>query len=151
METKNYRPLCLIDALAKLTSAIIAKRLTAHQLKVGLDEQFGFMSGRGTADASTTLKVALQELKNANYDTYVLFVDLVKAFDTVNRELIFQLLPLYGVPKEMIDVIKKLYKNVSNTSGRCPHWRATTENFSRSTLLIRRGRLQWSLTDHLIS
>jgi hypothetical protein len=120
METKNYRPLCLIDALAKLTGAIIAKRLTAHQQKVGLDEQFGFMSGRGTADASTTLKVALQELKNANYSTYVLFVDLVKAFDTVNRELIFQILPLYGVPKEMIDVIKKLYKDVefTTTSGK---------------------------------
>jgi hypothetical protein len=61
------------------------------------------MRGRGTTDANATLKIALQELKNANYDAYVLFVDLVKAFDTVNRELIFELLPLYTVRRPKRD------------------------------------------------
>ena len=43
--------------------------------------------------------------------SYVLFVDLDKAFDTIQHELLFQILSKYGLPKELINVVEKLYKN----------------------------------------
>jgi hypothetical protein len=45
------------------------------------------MSSRGCVDAATTLKIALQSLKDRNQEAYDLFVDVVKAFDSVNREM----------------------------------------------------------------
>ena len=41
-----------------------------------------------------------------------MFVDLVKAFDTANHELLFRLLEKYGAPKELIEVIRLLYENL---------------------------------------
>jgi hypothetical protein len=39
-----------------------------------------------------------------------MFVDLVKAFDTVNHDLIFKLLLKFGIPVELMDVIKWIGK-----------------------------------------
>jgi hypothetical protein len=41
--------------------------------------------------------------------TWALFVDLVKAFDTIDRELMFQILAKFGIPESMIYVIRRLY------------------------------------------
>jgi hypothetical protein len=60
--------------------------MNKHLEKHGLKEQAGFMKARGCADATSTLKITLQNLQAANQDTYVLFVDIVKAFDSVLTE-----------------------------------------------------------------
>ena len=41
----------------------------------------------------------------------MLFVNFVKAFDSIHREKIQQILLAYGQPKEIIAAIKMLYKN----------------------------------------
>lgn len=63
--------------------------------------------------------MALQHLRNANQDTYVLFVDLVKAFDSVNREMLWKILAKFGLPENLISVIKKMYTDIkiTTTSG----------------------------------
>lgn len=43
---------------------------------------------------------------------YIAFMDFVKAFDTVNRELLFIILRKLGCPLEFIRIIKKLYTDV---------------------------------------
>ena len=50
----------------------------------------------------------------------MLFVDLVKAFDSANRELIWLILERYGVPKILTDVIKKLHTDVTYLFGAGP-------------------------------
>jgi hypothetical protein len=44
-----------------------------------------FRGKRGTIDGSFSTIIALSKRKEHNLATYALFVDLVKAFDTVNR------------------------------------------------------------------
>jgi hypothetical protein len=46
-------------------------------------------------------------------ETYALFIDLVKAFDSINREALYLILKKYGLPEELINVIKKMYLNCS--------------------------------------
>ena len=76
------------------------------------DGQYGFTKGRGGQDARATLKMLLQTRREHGQDTYEIFLDLVKAFDTVNRELLLIILGLYGIPQELIDIIAKLYTDV---------------------------------------
>jgi hypothetical protein len=89
-----------------------AYRLTQHLCTFGMDKQCGSLFGKGCVDATFTLKKALQQLHKQGQDTHVLLVDLVKAYDSVNRELLWKILNKYGVPKEMITVLKKLHTKV---------------------------------------
>jgi hypothetical protein len=43
--------------------------------------------------------------------TWALFVDLVKAFEKIDWELMFQILATFGIPEPMIYVIRHLYDN----------------------------------------
>ena len=87
-------------------------RLNPYLEKIGLKEQDGFMKNRGCADATSTLKIMLQNLQAIDQDTYVLYVDIVKAFDSVNREMLWEILSKYGLPDSIIAVIKKMYTNI---------------------------------------
>ncbi len=39
-------------------------------------------------------------------------MDLVKAFDTIDQDVMFMILVKYGIPHELLDVIKKMYTDV---------------------------------------
>ena len=75
--------------------------------------------GKGCTDTSFTLKASLltlQEHQKEGYDVlFVLFVDLVKAYDVVNSELLlWKRLKLFGIPDSLIIMIlKKLQTNVT--------------------------------------
>jgi len=58
-----------------------------------------------------TLRSALILRRQHGLETYALFVDLVKAFDTVNHSLLIKVLSKYGIPPTMCRTIAKLYKN----------------------------------------
>ena len=55
------------------------------------------------------IKVALQNLCESGQDAYVLFFDTIKAYDTVNREMLWQIQARYGIPDHLVSVIKKFY------------------------------------------
>ena len=58
----------------------------------------------------------LQEKCNEhNKDLYVAFIDLAKAFDTVNRELLWQILERFGTPPKFLTVLKKLHEGMLAT------------------------------------
>ena len=110
---KNWRPICLLDTLSNILSAVIQKRLDKYLTEViGLPEQCGFSSGRGCTDGTFCVKTVLQNLKLAGHESYILYVDLVKAFDSVNRDMLWQILGKFGVPEGMVTVIQKLYTNI---------------------------------------
>ena len=44
--------------------------------------------------------------------SYVLFVDLVKAFDSTPRDVLFAILKKFGVPPRMLDVIQRMHRDV---------------------------------------
>ena len=46
-------------------------------------------------------------------DSYVIFADLVKAYDTVDRELLWTIMSRYGCPEELIFVLRKLYTDIT--------------------------------------
>ena len=42
-------------------------------------------------------------------EAHILFLDLVKAFDSVNLKLLWKILKLYGIPDSLIIILKKLH------------------------------------------
>ena len=45
--------------------------------------------------------------------TYALFVDQVKAFNSINHDMLNKILAIYGLPENLINTIKKMYNECS--------------------------------------
>ena len=82
----KWRGIALGDIAAELISLIIATRLTKHIATFGVDEQCSSLFRKGCVDTSFTLKLkaSLQTLREHQKESHVLFVDLFKAYNSVN-------------------------------------------------------------------
>ena len=107
-DTNNWRGIMLLDSVVKVVGTIISDRLQDLLAEFGFDEQNGFMRLRGTCDGVFSLRLALQKRKEHGQATWAVFVDLIKAFDTVPRDMLLEVLAKLGVPKGLRDLISPL-------------------------------------------
>ena len=61
------------------------------------DEQAGFRQERSCTDQIATLRIIIEQSLEWNTGLYLVFVDFEKAFDSVDRDVIWQILWHYGV------------------------------------------------------
>ena len=101
----------LLDAASKIKSMVINGRLQRLLKEVGIEEQNGFMGGRGGSDGIFCILQAMKKPREHGKEPWVLFVDLVKAFGTVPRDVLFVVLAKLGVPPHLISVIKRMNKH----------------------------------------
>lgn len=108
----NYRGIMLLEAAYKVVAILLHERL--QPIAEGLDHeaQCGFRPGRGCADAVFTIKLAMKKRREHGQETWILFLDLVKAFDRVPRELLWEILMRFGVPPKLIELLKALHKDI---------------------------------------
>ena len=71
--------------------------------------QNGFRKGRSTTPQILALRRIIEELKISKKKAAIVFVDFKKAFDSVNRSIMFKILSNYGIPEEIINAIKVVY------------------------------------------
>ena len=107
-DLNNWRGIMLLDAVFKVISMIINDRLQRLLKEVGIEEQNGFCCGCGCSDGNFCIRQALKKRREHSLDSWVLFVDLVKAFDSVPREVLFSVLAKFGVPPHLIHAIKRM-------------------------------------------
>ena len=73
--------------------------------------QSGFRKNRSTAGKILTVRRIIEGVKAKNFEAVLLFVDFSKAFDSVHRGKMEQILLAYGIPKETVNAIMMMYKN----------------------------------------
>jgi hypothetical protein len=67
-------------------------------VEYGTHFQFGSTPKLGCRDGLFVLKTLLTMRKNHNLSSHVMFVDLVKAYNTANHNLLLNILKCYGAP-----------------------------------------------------
>nr|VZI50744.1 unnamed protein product [Spirometra erinaceieuropaei] len=83
----NHRGICLLNIAGKIFARILLNRLKNHLEEEFLPEsQCGFRRHRGTTDMIFVARQLRQKFQEMRTHLYFIFVDLMKAFDTVNRE-----------------------------------------------------------------
>ena len=109
-ECGNYRGISLAAHAGKILLKIIARRLSEYCERVGIlpkEEQRGFRPNRSTTDMMFVIR-QLQELaRKKRIPLDVCFIDLTKAYDSVDRTLLWTVLARFGVSQNMISVIRQ--------------------------------------------
>ena len=101
----NYRGISLLSIAGKIFARIILNRLIAVSEANLPEAQCGFHPGRSTVDMIFTVRQVQEKCLEQNLDLYSVFIDLTKAFDTVNREALWDVLAHYGCPPKFIQII----------------------------------------------
>ena len=95
----NYRPVALLPQFSKILEKLFCKRLNRFIEKFDLisENQYGFRSARSTSTALLELVEELtSSMDNGNF-TVGVFIDLSKAFDTIDHNLLLKKLENFGI------------------------------------------------------
>ena len=110
-ECGNYRGISLVVHAGKILLKIIARRLSEYYERVRTlpEEQSGFRPNRSSTDTMSVIR-RLQELAwKKRIPLYVCLIDLTKAYDSVDRTLLWTVLARFGVPQNTISGIRQFH------------------------------------------
>ena len=109
----NYRPISTLCIFNKIFEKLIQSRLSnfLDEMNILSNKQFGFKKNTSTTHAIFTLISELQRSFNKKTYTICLFLDLKKAFDTVNRDLLLHKLDHYGFRNNIGQLIRSYFTN----------------------------------------
>ena len=95
----NYRPVAVLPCFSKILEKIMYNRLISFIQKHDIlySKQFGFRKNHSTETAIIELVTKLTDAIDKNKFTAGIFLDLSKAFDTVNHSFIITKLKHYGI------------------------------------------------------
>ncbi len=95
----NYRPISLLPALSKIFENIIFKQLynNFQGKKLLYNSQYGFRAQHSTEIASLELDDRVIIEMDKNNTPLNIFLDLSKAFDTLDHKILLEKLKYYGI------------------------------------------------------
>ena len=112
----NFRGLAIGSALAKLFSMILLNRLVKHisEEKLISPNQIGFMMGARTSDHTFLLQTLIEKVVKKNKKKlFAAFIDYSKAYDTVDRDKLFERLKSIGINGIFLKNLIAMYENPS--------------------------------------
>ena len=99
LDINNYRPISLLSTFSK-----IIEKLMHHSLykflennEVIYQSQFGFQKNKSTTHSLIEIVETIRTCTENKHYSCGIFIDLKKAFDTVNHDILLQKLGHYGI------------------------------------------------------
>ena len=108
---KNYRGITFTSIAAKIYNALLRNRIEPKIDNILRKNQNGFKRNRSTTSQILTIRRLIEGVRAKNLQATILFVDFTKAFDSIHRGKMEQILLAYGIPKETVAAIMILYWN----------------------------------------
>ena len=109
-ECGNYRGISLLSVPGKVFASIILNRRKDAFVQVLREEQCGFRKSRGCTDQLFALRQILEKCMAFQLDVSFCFIDFRVAFDSVDREMMYNIMKHYGLPKKVVNVIRNSYE-----------------------------------------
>ena len=125
LDCNNYRPISLLPNLSKVFEKIIQIRLSKflENNKCLFPKQFGFRNEHSTTHALIDITETIRKAIDNNEFACGVFLDLKRAFDTVNHTILLKKLEHYGVRGHALKwfssylINRKQFLRVNNTDS----------------------------------
>jgi hypothetical protein len=104
-DCNNYLGISLLSTLYKILSNILLSRFSPYVDEIIGDHQCGFRRNRSTTDQIFCIRQILEK-KWEYIKTVHQFIDFKKAYDSVRREVLYNILKEFGVPTKLVRLIK---------------------------------------------
>ena len=125
-DCSNHRGIPLLPTTYKILSNILLSRLTPYAEKIIGDHQCGFRRNRSIANHIFCIRHILEKKKwEYNEAVHQLFTDFKRAYDSVRREILYNILIEFHIPIKLVRLIKmclpetysrvRVGKNLSDT------------------------------------
>lgn len=110
----QYRGISLAPVTYKMYCNILNSRLTNWEEENNIlhDAQNGFRKARSTVDHLSTLTSIIETRKLNRKPTFAAFIDFRKAYDAIDRTMLFSKLCDLGISGKMFQALKSIYKEV---------------------------------------
>ena len=110
---ENYRPISLLPAISKVLEKIIALQLSSYfeKNKLLFDNQYGFRPKHSTEHAALELIDRIINKLDTNEIPLNIFLDLSKAFDTIDHTILLNKLKYYGLKGPTLNLFQSYLSN----------------------------------------
>ena len=96
---------------AKVYNKILLMRIRDHVDPMLRKNQAGFRPGRSCSQQIHILRRIMEAFGSYQLPLTITFIDFKKAFDSINRSVMFAVLRHYGIPEVIVNAIGVLYNN----------------------------------------
>ena len=112
---EDLRPIALTDVSYKMMMSIVKEKVEEHivENKMRRDEQAGFTKGREILDNLMILQECVRQSYSRKEELVVIAIDFKKAYDSIKRETVLEVMKDYKMKVELIEFIKRLYSGDS--------------------------------------
>lgn len=109
----NYRPISILPFFSKIIERVMYNKVYNHLVtnKLLFEQQFGFQKNNSTDHAVLHLVDQLSKNFEKGHSTLGVFIDLSKAFDTVDHNILLKKLEYYGISGIYLKWFKSYLQN----------------------------------------
>jgi len=107
----NYRGISLQNIAYKIFSTVLCERLKPFVNNLIGSYQCGFRPGKSTIDQIFTLRQILEKTLEVQIDTHHLFVDFKAAFDSVDRDELYNTMSSFDIPAKLVRLCRMTLEN----------------------------------------
>ena len=127
LTASNYRPISLLSVFSKITEKVMYKRLYKflEKHKILYHLQFGFCTSHSIYHALVSFTEAIKNSLDSKKFCFGIFIDLHKAFDTVNHNVLLKKVEHYGIRGTALHWFesyltnRKQYVSVNGSNSSC--------------------------------
>ena len=105
----NFRGISLTSIAAKVYNRVLLNRIREPIDAILRRNQAGFRKGRSCIQQIHILRRIMEGASAQDIPLFITFIDFMKAFDSIDREMMFAILRHYGIPEQIVAAIRVLY------------------------------------------
>ena len=98
-----------MSVVGKVYGGILSARIRKSYDAVIGEEQYGFREGRGCADKIFAMRQMCEKRVAVNWEVYMAFMDLEKAYDRIDRDVPWEVLRIYGIGDSLLKAVRRFY------------------------------------------